>query len=139
MAAALGRLGITAIIVEGQAAFGELFLLRIDEKGAASLLPAQEYQGMRTYPLVNKLLQIFGNKQAVMCIGPAGENRLASASIQASDVDGRPCRSAGRGGLGAVMGAKGLKALIVDRRGDNADVLFDPEAPSRRLPRPWLN
>ena len=128
MAAALGRLGITAIIVEGQAAPGELFLLRIDEKGAASLLPAQEYQGMRTYPLVNKLLQIFGNKQAVMCIGPAGENRLASASIQASDVDGRPCRSAGRGGLGAVMGAKGLKALIVDRRGNNPDVLSDPEA-----------
>ena len=45
IAAALGHLGITAIIVEGQAAEGELFLLRIDEKGDASLLPAQEYQG----------------------------------------------------------------------------------------------
>jgi aldehyde:ferredoxin oxidoreductase len=50
------------------------------------------------------------------------------ASIQSSDVDGRPCRAAGRGGLGAVMGAKGLKALIVDQRGKSADVIADPKA-----------
>jgi aldehyde:ferredoxin oxidoreductase len=50
------------------------------------------------------------------------------ASIQSSDVDGRPCRAAGRGGLGAVMGAKGLKALIVDQRGKSTDVIADPKA-----------
>jgi aldehyde:ferredoxin oxidoreductase len=127
IATALGHMGITAIIVEGQAAPGELFLLRIDEKGAASLIPAQEFRGMRTYPLVGKLLQTYGNKTSVMCIGPVGEWRLTGASIQASDVDGRPCRAAGRGGLGAVMGAKGLKALIVDQRGKNPDTLTDPE------------
>jgi aldehyde:ferredoxin oxidoreductase len=127
IAAALGHLGITAIIVEGQAAEGELFLLRIDEQGNASLLPAQEYRGMRTYALTEKLLQTYGAKTSVMCIGPAGEYRLQAASIQASDIDGRPCRSAGRGGLGAVMGAKGLKALVVDQRGNNTDALADPE------------
>jgi aldehyde:ferredoxin oxidoreductase len=127
VAAALGHLGITAIIVEGQAAKGELFLLRIDENGQASLLPAQEYKGIRTYSLVDKLLKGYGDKTSVMCIGPAGEYLLKSASIQSSDVDSRPCRSAGRGGLGAVMGAKGLKALVVDQRGKSPDAIADPE------------
>ncbi|MGB7575394.1 MAG: aldehyde ferredoxin oxidoreductase C-terminal domain-containing protein [Thermodesulfobacteriota bacterium] len=128
IAAALGHLGITAIIVEGQAAKGELFLLRIDENGQASLLPAQEYKGMRTYALVDKLLKRYGDKTSVMCVGPAGEFLMKSASIQTSDVDGRPCRSAGRGGLGAVMGSKGLKALVVDQRGKSPDAIADPEA-----------
>jgi len=127
IAAALGRLGITAIIVEGQAKEGEWFVLRIDEKGEASLLPAQEYRGMRTYALTEKLLQTYGDKTSVMCIGPAGENRLKAASIQTSDIDGRPCRAAGRGGLGAVMGSKGLKALVVDQRGNSPDAVADPE------------
>lgn len=127
IAAALGRLGITAIIVEGQAAAGELFILRIDENGEAGLVPAQEYQGMRTYALTEKLLETYGKKTSVMCIGPAGENRLKAASIQASDIDGRPCRAAGRGGLGAVMGSKGLKALVVDQRGISPDAIADPE------------
>jgi aldehyde:ferredoxin oxidoreductase len=128
MATALGRLGITAIVVEGQAPEGELYFLRIDEKGSASLVPAQEYRGMRTYKLVEKLLETYGKKTSVLCIGPAGEYRLAVASIQSSDVDGRPCRAAGRGGLGAVMGTKGLKALVVDQRGKSADPIADPQA-----------
>jgi aldehyde:ferredoxin oxidoreductase len=83
---------------------------------------------MRTYALTEKLLQTYGDKSSVMCIGPAGEYRLKAASIQASDIDGRPCRAAGRGGLGAVMGAKGLKALVVDQRGSSPDAIADPES-----------
>lgn len=45
--------------------------------------------------------------------------QLAAASIQTTDFDGRPCRAAGRGGLGAVMGSKGLKALVVHKKGNN--------------------
>jgi aldehyde:ferredoxin oxidoreductase len=126
--AALGHLGITAIVVEGRAPEGELYFLRIDDKGDASLIPAQEYKGMRTYKLVEKILEAYGKKTSVLCIGPAGEYKLNVASIQSSDVDGRPCRAAGRGGLGAVMGAKGLKALIVDQRGKSADAIADLEA-----------
>ena len=128
VAAALGRLGITAIIIEGQAPEGDLSFLRIDEKGNASLIPAHEYKGMRTYQLVEKILESYGKRTSVLCIGPAGEYKLTAASIQSTDVDGHPCRAAGRGGLGAVMGAKGLKALIVDQRGKNADPIADPEA-----------
>jgi len=128
VAAALGRLGITAIIIEGQAPEGDLSFLRIDEKGNASLIPAQECKGMRTYQLVEKILESYGKRTSVLCIGLAGEYRLTAASIQSSDVDGRPCRAAGRGGLGAVMGAKGLKALVVDQRGKSADPIADPQA-----------
>src|SRR4030042_5694341 len=45
VAAALGHLGITAIIVEGQAPKGELYFLRIDEKGNTSLVSAKAYKG----------------------------------------------------------------------------------------------
>ena len=83
---------------------------------------------MRTYAFVEKMLQTYGEKTGVLCIGPAGERKMAVAAVQSSDVDGRPCRAAGRGGIGAVMGAKGLKALVVDQRGKNADPIADPEA-----------
>jgi aldehyde:ferredoxin oxidoreductase len=128
VAAALGRLGITAVVIEGQAPEGELSILKIDKTGNASLIPAQDYKGMRTYKLVEKMLVVYGKKTSVLCIGPAGEYRLTAASIQSSDMDGRPCRAAGRGGLGAVMGAKGLKALVVDQGGKSADAIADPKA-----------
>jgi aldehyde:ferredoxin oxidoreductase len=126
--AALGKLGITAIIVEGQAPKGKLWNLIIDDKGSPDLEPADAYQGMRTYALAEKLLQTYGDKNGVLCIGPAGEYQLASASVQTSDVDGRPCRAAGRGGLGAVMGAKGIKAIVISQQGKSADAIGDPEA-----------
>ncbi|MCF8063474.1 MAG: aldehyde ferredoxin oxidoreductase [Deltaproteobacteria bacterium] len=128
IAAALGRLGIAAVVVEGQPPEGDLSILRIDEKGDASLAPAGEFKGMRTYDLVENLLETYGKKTSVACIGPAGENRLKLASVQTSDIDGRPCRAAGRGGLGAVMGSKGLKALVVDQGGKLGDAIADPEA-----------
>ena len=128
VSAALGRLGITAVVIEGQAPEGELNILRIDEKGNASLISAQDYKGMRTYRFVEKMLEVHGEKTTVLCIGPAGEDRLSAASIQSSDIDGRPCHAAARGGLGAVMGAKGLKALIVDQRGKTPDAIADPKA-----------
>jgi aldehyde:ferredoxin oxidoreductase len=127
-AAALARLGITAIIVEGQAPEGELYFLRIDRKGDPDLVPANEYKGKRTYELVDKLLALYGQKNSVLCIGPAGEFRMNVASVQSTDVDGRPCRAAGRGGMGAVMGSKGLKAVIVDQGGKSKDAVADPKA-----------
>ncbi len=128
VADALGRLGITAIVVEGQAAEGDLSLLRINKEGEASLISAGEYKGMRTYALAKKLLDAYGEKNSILCIGPAGEYRLPSASVQSSDVEGRPARAAGRGGLGAVMGAKGLKAVIIEQGGKSADAIADEEA-----------
>lgn len=128
VAAAIANHGITAIIVNGQAVAGAGWILHIDETGCAQLLDAHAYKGLRTYALVEKLKAVHGENNSITCIGPAGEFLLAAASIQTTDLDGRPCRAAGRGGLGAVMGAKGLKAIIVSRSGKSADPLADPEA-----------
>ncbi|HEX9021914.1 MAG TPA: aldehyde ferredoxin oxidoreductase C-terminal domain-containing protein, partial [Nitrospirota bacterium] len=54
----------------------------------------------------NKLLEPFGE---TACIGPAGENLVRFANIMIGGAN-----SAGRGGLGAAMGAKNLKAIVVD-------------------------
>jgi aldehyde:ferredoxin oxidoreductase len=126
VATALARLGITAIIVEGQARKNELSILHIDTHGQAELVDAGKYKMARTYGLVENLLKEYGKKNSVLCIGPAGEHQMLSASIQSSDTDNRPCRAAGRGGLGAVMGAKGLKAIVVDRNGKASDPIADP-------------
>jgi aldehyde:ferredoxin oxidoreductase len=125
--AALGRLGIAAIVIEGRASEGDYSLLTIDKKGKIALVDATAYVGMRTYACTEELLTTYGNKNSVVCIGTAGEFNMTLASIQASDVDGRPCRAAGRGGMGAVMGAKGLKALVVSTQGDSAEAIADPQ------------
>ncbi len=128
MANALCRRGVRAVIVEGKAPEGALRHLIIDGNGLASLVDAADCRGMRNYELAERLLEEFGGKNAIASIGPAGEMLLASASVQATDPDGRPSRAAGRGGLGAVMGSKGLKALIVSGGGGESRPIADPEA-----------
>jgi len=125
VAADLAHLGITALIIEGAAPAGENYILKIDINGEAELIDAAQHKGLRTYALVEKLKQTYGSKHSITCIGPAGELQLAAASIQTTDADGRPCRAAGRGGLGAVMGSKGLKAVVVAQGGKRADTLKD--------------
>ena len=128
VAADLAHLGITAIIVEGRPSSADAsYLLKIDAQGNAELLDAGAYKGLRTYELVRQLKEAYGDKNSITCIGPAGEFLLTAASIQTTDADGRPCRAAGRGGLGAVMGSKGLKAVIVDKSGKATDALADAD------------
>ncbi len=117
IAFSLAKLGIKAIIVEGKTADNKYFLLNIEDENTASLISADSLKGMRTYALTQQLHTEFGEKKSITCIGPAGDFQLLSSSIQSTDLDGRPCRAAGRGGLGAVMGSKGLKAIIVDLKG----------------------
>ena len=132
---AAGRLGITAIIVEGQPTDDRLSVLKIDRHGSAELMDVGPRSGTRTYEMVETIFQDLGSENAIMCIGPAGERMLPTASIQSTDTKGRPCRAAGRGGLGAVMGSKGLKAIVLDTRGDIADAIADPEGFDRAAKR----
>ena len=128
VAADLAHLGITAIVVEGKPSDNACYLLKIDIDGKAELIDGSAYKGLRTYELAKQLKETHGEKNSITCIGPAGEFQLTAASIQTTDADGRPCRAAGRGGLGAVMGSKGLKALIVALGGKLTDSLVDMEA-----------
>lgn len=69
---------------------------------------ASDLWGMRVFALTEKLGQN-NNKRNVLCIGPAGENQLRIASIM-NDRE----RAMARGGPGAVMGSKNLKAIVVE-------------------------
>ncbi len=112
----LMKLGIRAVIVKGQPADSDRrYGLRIDED-AVSVVSADEYKGMWNYALCEKLLSNEAKTASVISIGPAGEQRLTGASVACTDQDKerRPARHAARGGLGAVMGSKGLKWVLVD-------------------------
>ncbi len=111
----LAKLGIKAIVVEGQPEAGKFYLLEIDKDGAR-LVSADDLAGQGAYATTDALIEKCG-KVGICCIGPAGEMKMAMAGICFNDQKNRASRYAGRGGLGAVMGSKGLKAIVVDDKG----------------------
>lgn len=112
---AMARVGLRAVIVEGQPEDDALFVLHIGDRGKAELMPAGQYRRLGTFELCQKLYHDFGPKVAVICIGPAGEMRMGAAGVAVSDAEGFPTRYAARGGVGAIMGAKGIKAVVIER------------------------
>ncbi|MFX0036401.1 MAG: aldehyde ferredoxin oxidoreductase C-terminal domain-containing protein [Candidatus Hermodarchaeota archaeon] len=106
----LARNGIRAIILEDISP--KLKLILIDENGI-KILSAEEYKALGNYELHSKLKTKFGDNIGIYSIGPAGEYLMKSASISANDLEGYPSRHAARGGLGAVMGSKRIKALVI--------------------------
>ena len=123
----LARLGIAAIVVEGQPANGELYALEVSADGGR-LVPADELKGLGNYDTVERLMAEHGEKASYITIGQAGEMKMTGSSIAVTDMENRPTRHAGRGGVGAVMGVKGLKAIIVDSAGAKRVKGRDPEA-----------
>ena len=115
----LDRLGIKAIIVQGKPKDNQPYIISIDPRGA-QIIPAPEISGKMNYELVTSLQNKYGKDIGVISIGPAGEARLAASTIAVTDQDGRPSRHAGRGGLGAVMGSKGIKAIVINAEGTKA-------------------
>lgn len=112
----LGRLGIKAIILEGKPSDRDLYVIKVSNSGVDILL-APDLSGLGNYETTQKLHKAHGENVSILCIGPAGEMRLAAASIASTDPEGRPSRHAARGGLGAVMGSKGVKAIVIDDSG----------------------
>ncbi|MFW6151246.1 MAG: aldehyde ferredoxin oxidoreductase N-terminal domain-containing protein, partial [Chloroflexota bacterium] len=109
----LDKLGVRAVVIEGEPTEGKFYLLKIGS-GEATLLPADGYVGMDNYELASSLFKQFGERAALITIGTAGERRYRTAAVCLTDTQGDPSRFAGRGGMGAVMGARGLKAIVID-------------------------
>lgn len=133
----LDRLGIRGVVVQGVPSGGQLFVLSISKAGAA-LIPAEEYRGLKNYELADRLRNRFGAKAAIVSIGPAGEGQYRGASVSLTDLFGDPSRNAARGGLGAVMGSKGLKAIVIDPGKTGPAQTADPEAFRRRV-KSWID
>jgi aldehyde:ferredoxin oxidoreductase len=123
----LAKLGIAAIVLEGDPPKGKLFKLIVG-KGKAELQPADDLKGLGNYDTVDKLKAAYGEKAAYVSIGQAGEMLLPGASVAFTDRELRPTRHAGRGGLGAVMGSKGVKAIVIDPAEGEMAPLVDAEA-----------
>ena len=111
----LARLGLQAVVVEGRAK--ELLLAKIDKEGV-TLIPAADLKGLGNYEIVERLKKKFGDNTAIISIGSAGEMKLKAASVSVTTPDFH-LRMAGRGGLGAVMGSKNLKAIVIDDTGSD--------------------
>lgn len=127
MSQKLARLGIQAIVLEDKPD-DDTYSMIVITKDSVDIVPADEYVGVLNNDLMPKLWDKFGKKVGVAAIGPAGEQRLTGASIQFVDPKGHAGRSAGRGGLGAVMGSKKIKAIVVDDTGTDRPALHNPEA-----------
>jgi len=109
----VARLGIKAVIVEGFPQEGGWWGLHLSKDGA-EFFPADKYAGSSLNEMFPSLFERFGDKVGVATIGVAGEQKMSMAGICYNDIDNRPSRYSGRGGLGAVLGSKGLKLIVVD-------------------------
>lgn len=122
----LARLGYAAVVLEGSPKDDTLYKVRISKEGA-TISPDNSLKMLGNYDLVEKMKAEFGERISCISIGQAGEMKLAAASVACTDMELRPTRHAGRGGVGAVMGAKGVKVIVVDDAGTEARRPKDPE------------
>lgn len=123
----LTLLGIKTLIIEDWPAQPGWSVLHLSADGVR-FDPADDVAGLGVYDAAAKLIEKYGEKVAIALIGPAGEMKLHAAGIQNLDKDKVPSRIAGRGGLGAVMGSKGLKAVVIDAAGGQKPPIQNAEA-----------
>ncbi len=123
----IARMGIKAIVVEGVPAEDKFYVIKVTMDGVTIEEAPAEIIGMGNYEAIQVLMKKYGEKVAIALIGPAGEMKLAAANISFRDPEGN-IRSAGRGGLGAVMGSKKVKAIVVDDTGAPGVPIANPEA-----------
>ena len=122
----LARLGYAAIVLEGKPADDVLYKVFINKDGV-KISPDENLKMLGNYDVVDKMKAEFGDKITTISIGQAGEMKMGSASIAFSDMELRPTRHAGRGGVGAVMGAKGVKVIVLDDTGMTMRAPKDPD------------
>jgi aldehyde:ferredoxin oxidoreductase len=110
----LGKLDIKAVVVEGQVNKDVWRVLRVSGD-SAELLPGDHLRGLGTYATTDRLREQYGPDCSITCIGQAGEGCMTGAGISTTGEGGQRSNLAARGGLGAVMGSKGLKAIVIDK------------------------
>lgn len=109
---ALGRLNIAGLTLHGQSA--EWVVIHLHKDGAITFDDATPYLGKLNFEAAAMLHDHYGKRVSLALCGPVGEYEGLLAGIAFSDNDNRPSRLAARGGVGAVMGSKRVKAIVVD-------------------------
>lgn len=121
------HMGIKALILEDQPEGDGWWVLHLSLDGAR-FDPADDLAGLGVYEAAIRLRERYGDDPAISLIGPGGEMRMTGAGIQNLDKDHVPSRINARGGMGAVMGSKRLKAIVFDATGGEAPPIVDKEA-----------
>ena len=122
----MAKMGIKALVIEGMPTEDKFYVLKMDMNGVTICEAPSEIIGMGNHKAIEFLNEEHGPKVGIALVGPAGEHRLPTANISFKDPDSH-IRSAGRGGLGAVLGSKKVKALIIDDTGAPGITIADPE------------
>lgn len=106
------KLGVKALIVEGIPPGDKFYNVHVHKDGV-NIKEETELLGKGNYEVIKTLTDRYGENTGVMTIGQAGEAKMSAANISVKDPKGH-IRSAGRGGLGAVMGSKRIKFITLD-------------------------
>jgi aldehyde:ferredoxin oxidoreductase len=120
----MAYMGMKTLILEGARSDDGWWLLILNTEGGR-FERVDDLAGLGVYEASERLLDRFGKKVGIALIGPGGEMRLHAAGIQNLDKDLESSRINARGGMGAVMGSKGVKAIIFDAEGGKAPPLVD--------------
>src|SRR5499427_6933560 len=108
----LGQLKIAGFTLHG--ASPDWVVIHFKKDGSIDFDDAAPYLGRGNFAAQNMLHARYGKKVTIALCGPVGEYLGLIAGISFSDKDGRPARLSARGGVGAVMGTKRIKAIVVD-------------------------
>jgi aldehyde:ferredoxin oxidoreductase len=102
------RCGYDCLIISNKLRDEDKGYILIDGNNKVEIKDASQLWGLKTSILVEKIKELEGKNSQVLCIGPGGENLVKFSSIM-----NQAQRAFGRGGVGAVMGSKNLKAIVV--------------------------
>ncbi len=105
VAVQLRRAGYDAVVIEGKATKPSYIYI---EDNSVEILPADDLWGLDTWEAEKRLKEKHGKDSGIVLIGPAGENLVRYATMISQEG-----RAGGRPGIGAVMGSKKLKAIVV--------------------------
>jgi aldehyde:ferredoxin oxidoreductase len=120
----IARLGIKALVLEDLPDTPATTVLTITADHM-KLSESPELRGKQASETFQILRKKFGPQVGIMCIGPAGEMKMSGAGVAVTDAQDIQIRYAARGGLGAVMGSKGVKAIVVDDTGASPPPAFE--------------
>ncbi|MGA3059422.1 MAG: aldehyde ferredoxin oxidoreductase family protein [Candidatus Bathyarchaeia archaeon] len=100
------RAGYDALIIEGKALTPVIFHIKDKD---CEFLDAKDFWGLNSFETHEKLVEKYSRSVGIVSIGPAGENQVKFATVVSQKG-----RAGGRPGMGAVMGSKNLKAVVIE-------------------------
>ena len=104
------KAGYDAIVIDGKAK--SPVFVHVKDK-VAELVDGRDFWELDTFTTEKQLAAMFERTAGILSIGPAGENLVKFATVVSQEG-----RSGGRPGMGAVMGSKNLKAIVVEGSND---------------------